>query len=154
MTRDLTVLHSGPLTREHGSELLAGAFLAAHERDGRLRLVVAGHGPEADDLRARLDGCAVFLDARDGNALASADLFLSCSGFGEGIREAQAAGVPVLAVSAGAAAELVADGRSGLLCPPDPEALGAAVAGLAALPRCRARLARGGLAAARERRPL
>ena len=43
------------------------------------------------------------------------------------------------------------DGRTGLLCPPDAEALGAAVAGLAGSRAARERLARGGRAAAAER---
>jgi glycosyltransferase involved in cell wall biosynthesis len=45
----------------------------------------------------------------------------------------------------------VDDGRSGLLCPPDAEALGEALAGLAASRAARERLARGGLASVRAR---
>ena len=82
-------------------------------------------------------------------AYASADLFLFCSQtdtFGQVILEAQASGLPVVAVAAGGPAELVADGRSGVLCPPRVDDLADAVVSLAgsrAAPRAaRARRAR------------
>ena len=121
----VTVLYAGRLTREKGSDLLADAFLAARARDPRLHLVLAGGGPEEARLRARLGRAATFLGWLDGDALAaayaSADLFLFCSQtdtFGQVVLEAQASGLPVVAVAAGGPAELIADGRSGLLCAP------------------------------------
>ena len=120
---------------------------------------LAGGGPEEDALRARLGGAARFLGWLEGEALArayaDADLFLFCSQtdtFGQVVLEAQASGLPVVAVAAGGPAELIASGRTGVLCPPRASALADAVAGLAASPAARARLARGGEAAARERR--
>jgi glycosyltransferase involved in cell wall biosynthesis len=152
------VLYAGRLTREKGTDLLAGAFLAAHERDPRLHLTIAGGGPEEQTLRERLGEKLTCLGWLEGDALAtayaSADLFLFCSQtdtFGQVLLEAQASGLPVVAVDAGGPAELVADGRTGLLCPPDPDALGSALAGLAASRAARERLARGGVAAAAER---
>ncbi len=154
----VTVLYAGRLTREKGVDLLADAFLSARAREPRLHLVIAGGGPEEDRLRARLGRAATFLGWLDGEELAatyaSADLFLFCSQtdtFGQVVLEAQASGLPVVAVAAGGPAELVADGRSGLLCAARPEALAGAVAGLAGSRAMRERLARGGLASVRDR---
>jgi glycosyltransferase involved in cell wall biosynthesis/predicted metal-dependent phosphoesterase TrpH len=152
------VLYAGRLTKEKGVDLLADAFLAARARDPRLELVLAGGGPEEGALRARLGSAATFLGWLEGDALArayaDADLFLFCSQtdtFGQVVLEAQASGLPVVAVDAGGPTELIAGGRSGLLCPPRTSALADAVAGLAAHPSSRKRLATGGVAAVRDR---
>jgi glycosyltransferase involved in cell wall biosynthesis len=154
----VSVLYAGRLTREKGVDLLADAFLAGRARDPRLHLVLAGGGPEEERLRTRLGRAATFLGWLDGAELAvayaSADLFLFCSQtdtFGQVVLEAQASGLPVVAAAAGGPAELIADGRSGLLCAPRPQALAGAVAGLAGSRAMRERLARGGLAAVRDR---
>ena len=120
--------------------------------------MLAGGGPEEDTLRARLGSAGTFLGWLEGDALARAyadsDLFLFCSQtdtFGQVVLEAQASGLPVVAVAAGGPVELIDSGRTGMLCPASASALADAVAGLAASPRARERLARGGLAAVRER---
>ncbi len=99
-----------------------------------------------------------FLGWLEGDALArayaSADLFLFCSQtdtFGQVVLEAQASGLPVVAVAAGGLTELIDSGRTGMLVPARASALADAVAGLAASPAARSRLARGGFAAVRER---
>jgi glycosyltransferase involved in cell wall biosynthesis/predicted metal-dependent phosphoesterase TrpH len=154
----INVLYAGRLTREKGAGLLADAFLEGHRLRPALHLVIAGGGPEEPVLRERLGDRATFLGRLDGEALAtayaSADLFLFCSQtdtYGQVLLEAQASGLPVVAVAAGGPAELVRHGRSGLLCPPDAEVLGLTLAGLAGSPSARRRLTGGGLRAVEER---
>jgi glycosyltransferase involved in cell wall biosynthesis len=137
---------------------LADAFLAARERDPRLHLCLAGGGPEEDALRKRLGEHASFLGWLEGDALAdayaSADLFLFASRtdtFGQVLLEAQASGLPVVAVAEGGPCSIVEDGVTGRLCPPDAQALADAVVDLAAAPLDRARLAQQALETVRER---
>ncbi|WP_320670748.1 glycosyltransferase [Patulibacter defluvii] len=152
------VLYAGRQTEEKGVQLLADAFLAARERDPRLHLVLAGGGPEEHVLRERLGEHASFLGWLSGDPLAdvyaSADLFLFASRtdtFGQVLLEAQASGLPVVAVAEGGPVSLIEDGVSGLLRPADAGALADAVVELAASPQRRAELAIGGLGAVQER---
>ncbi len=155
---ELSVLYSGRLTREKGADLLADAFLSARARDPRLHLCLAGGGPEEQLLRDRLGEHATFLGWLHGEELArayaSADVFLFASRtdtFGQVLLEAQASGLPVVAVAEGGPCSIVTDGVTGLLRPPDPHALGHALACLARDPQGRERMARAALAAVRER---
>ena len=152
------VLYAGRLTKEKGVDLLAASFLEARERDERLHLVVAGGGPEEAELRAELGEHATFLGWLEGEELArtyaSADAFLFASRtdtFGQVIIEAQASGLPVVAVAEGGPLSLVEDGVTGLLRAPEAGALADALCDLAAQPLLRERLTRAGLAGVRER---
>ncbi|HEV7752904.1 MAG TPA: glycosyltransferase [Baekduia sp.] len=144
----IAVLYAGRLTREKGAELLAEAFLAARAQDSRLHLVLAGGGPEEQALRDQLGEHATFLGWLDGDGLAeayaSADVFLFPSRtdtFGQVLLEAQASGLPVVAVAEGGPCSIVQDGVTGLLRPADAGALAAAVVALAGDPGARERLA-------------
>ncbi len=155
---EIKVLYAGRLSREKGAELLADSFLAAREQDPRLHLLLAGGGPEQEWLAARLGDAATFLGWLAGTdlprAYASADVFLFASGtdtYGQVVVEAQASGLPVIAVDAGGPRDLIEDGKSGLLRPAQPAALAEAVVALASSPLLRRRLTVGGLAAAGER---
>jgi glycosyltransferase involved in cell wall biosynthesis/predicted metal-dependent phosphoesterase TrpH len=155
---ELSILYAGRLTREKGADLLADAFLAARERDPRLHLCLAGGGPEEDALRERLGEHATFLGWLEGDALArayaSADLFLFASRtdtFGQVLLEAQASGLPVIAVAEGGPCAIVEDGVTGVLRPADAGALADAVVELAGAPLLRERLATRALEAVRER---
>jgi glycosyltransferase involved in cell wall biosynthesis/predicted metal-dependent phosphoesterase TrpH len=154
----INILYTGRITREKGAELLADAFLRARERDPRLRLVLAGGGPEQGRLMERVGEHAAFLGWLEGMELAkvyaSADVFLfpsSTDTFGQVILEAQASGLPVLAVAAGGPLALVEDGVTGLLREADAEQLADALVELASAPLLRKRLAQAALSAARER---
>jgi glycosyltransferase involved in cell wall biosynthesis/predicted metal-dependent phosphoesterase TrpH len=154
----INVLYAGRITREKGADLLAEAFLSAREREPRLRLVLAGGGPEQELLRERLGDAATFLGWLEGlelaRAYASADIFIFPSHtdtFGQVILEAQASGLPVVAVAAGGPLSLIEDRVNGLLCVPEAQSLANALLELAESPRLRDRLALAGLASARER---
>jgi glycosyltransferase involved in cell wall biosynthesis len=154
----LNVLYSGRITREKGVDLLAETFLAARERDERLHLVVAGGGPEQQSLAERLGPHASFLGWLEGDGLArayaDADLFLFPSAtdtFGQVILEAQASGLPVVAVAEGGPLSLIEDGVTGLLRPAEPRALSQALLELAASPLRREALALAALRGVRSR---
>nr|MBA2440524.1 glycosyltransferase [Thermoleophilaceae bacterium] len=154
----INVLYTGRLTKEKGVDLLAEAFLEARQTQPELHLLLAGGGPEERALRDRLGAAATFLGWQQGYELAatfaSADIFLFCSQtdtFGQVILEAQASGLPVIAVHAGGPGELIDHGRSGLLVPPDTAQVATALTQLANSPLRRQDLARGGLAATADR---
>ena len=150
----INVLYAGRLTKEKGVDLLADAFLAARERDPRLHLVLAGGGPEEQGLRERLGEQATFLGWLAGDdlarAYASADVFLFASQtdtFGQVLLEAQASGLPVVAVDVGGPASLIEDGETGLLAPADADALADRILALVASPLLRERIRRSALSA-------
>jgi glycosyltransferase involved in cell wall biosynthesis/predicted metal-dependent phosphoesterase TrpH len=155
---EVVVLYAGRLTKEKGLDLLADAFLAAREQDPRLVLALAGGGPEEESLRFKLGADARFYGWLDGDGLArayaNADIFLFASEtdtFGQVILEAQASGLPVLAVGAGGPTELIQHGRTGWLAGAEVDALAGALAELARRPGLRARLGAAGVEAVRDR---
>ena len=142
------------LRREKALEVLLAAAARVAERDpaGRIRFLVVGQGPLADELDARHDELGLgdrlrLLGYRtDAPAVVgAADLFCLSSrheGLPVALMEALALGVPVVATSVGGVPEAVRPDVEGLLVPPDdPEALAGAVLALAGDPRRRGRLA-------------
>jgi glycosyltransferase involved in cell wall biosynthesis len=108
-------------------------------------------------LRKRLGSEATFLGWVEGDALAStyasADLFVfpsTTDTFGQVILEAQASGLPVLAVRAGGPAELIEDGRTGCLVSPNVDELATAIRGISRRQALLQRLITGALLAVRE----
>ncbi len=154
----INVLYAGRLTTEKGVDLLADAFLAARRRDPRLHLVLAGGGPEERALRERLGDHATFLGWLGGDDLprvyASADMFLFASQtdtFGQVVLEAQASGLPVVAVAAGGPSSLIENDATGLLTQADEDELAAAILSLVDAPLLRERLRRAALTEVRDR---
>ncbi len=155
----INVLYSGRITQEKGVELLAETFVRARAHEPRLHLVLAGGGPEQQWLAERVgERHATFLGWLSGTELArayaSADLFLFCSAtdtFGQAVLEAQASGIPVIAVAEGGPLSLIEHRLTGLLCDADAHALAGAVLELAGSPLLRKRLAAAALSRARSR---
>jgi len=155
---EIKILYAGRLSKEKGVDLLADAFLAAHARDPRLHLLLAGGGPEEEGLRERLGDAATFLGWLGGEELAvayaSADAFLFCSvtdTYGQVILEAGASGLPVIAIAEGGPAALVENRHTGLLCRPDADHVAGSILQLAASPELRAKLGSAGARGARAR---
>jgi glycosyltransferase involved in cell wall biosynthesis len=155
---EISVLYSGRITREKGADLLVDSFLAARERDPRLHLVLAGGGPEQARVAERLGTHASFLGWLEGAALArayaSADIFLFPSAtdtFGQVILEAQASGLPVIALARGGPLSLIDDRVNGILCEPGAEQLSAAILELSGAPLLRRQLAGAAVRTARGR---
>jgi len=154
------LIYVGPLDEEHRVRDLADAFLAAHDRDPRLHLLVVGEGGERPRLERWLGRTATFLGPLDesqlGELRAEADLLI-CPTTGADtaatIRAAQLDGLPVLAVDGGEAAALIENGRSGFLVPDDTAALVDAIRWLSRRATLRERLATGGRLAAGARHP-
>ncbi len=147
------VLTMAKLLHRKGLDLLLEAF--AKLNNDRAALVIAGSGPEEANLRALAVARGIaprvrFLGHRDdtGDLLAACDLFVLPSraeGLGVAALEALAAARPVLATRVGGLAEVVVDGRCGLLVPPeDVPALAAAMQRLGDDAGLRARLATAG----------
>ncbi len=155
----INVMYSGRVTREKGAELLADAFVAARAREPRLHLVLAGGGPEQELVGERVGAeHATFLGWLSGSELArayaSADMLLFPSAtdtFGQVILEAQASGLPVIAVAKGGPVSLIEHRVSGLLCEARAGELAEAMLELAGSPLLRERLSAAGLAAVRGR---
>ncbi len=127
---DRILLYMGRVAREKSLDFLLEAVARARRDDPRLRLVLVGDGPERPALQARalelgLEGHAAFLGYRPRASLrhylAAATAFVFTSQTetqGLVLLEAQAAGVPVLAVRASGTTEAVLPERSGFLVEP------------------------------------
>ena len=140
------------LVPQKGVDVAVRALPAIRAAHPETVLVVLGEGPERESLAA--DG--LFLPGRVGDVAAwygRADVVVHPArweGFGMAMLEAMLAADPVVAARAGSAPELVVDGETGLLVPPDdPDALAEAVSSLLAAPARAQALGRAGLERAR-----
>jgi glycosyltransferase involved in cell wall biosynthesis len=132
-----TLVFAGRLTPQKSLDV---ALEALAQSEG-VSLLLAGDGPDRADLERRaselsLDGRARFLGPQPRETvfelLRAGDAALlssSWENFPHMVVEALAVGTPVLSTDTGGVAEVVTDGKNGLLVPPGrPDALAAAIA--------------------------
>jgi glycogen synthase len=132
--------YGGRLVHEKGVQDLLAAVPRLRRRHPGLRLVVAGTGPAAGELRdraraLRLGRAVTFAGFIPDTELAALVAAADCAvvpsryePFGMVALEAAAAGTPVAVAEVGGLAEIVADGVTGVrFAPGDPAALAAAV---------------------------
>jgi 1,2-diacylglycerol 3-alpha-glucosyltransferase len=139
---DPVLLYVGRLDREKSVDRVLLAFEHVASTVPRARLLVVGHGKEAERLRRRAAalsaaGGVQFLGVRAHDRLPlcyqAADLFVFASETetqGLVLAEAAACGLPAVAVNASGCDEVVRDGETGLLTKPADTALAEAAIGL------------------------
>ena len=153
---ELVVAFLGRIVMEKGLDVFADTADELTSRGIPHRVLVIGEGPARPWFEQRLP-TGIYVGHQEGpelaRALASADLFLNPSvteTFGNVTLEAMACALPVIAVSATGATNLVKDGETGLLAEPgDTGALVDAIASYIADPALRRRHGAAGLAYAK-----
>lgn len=137
------LLYVGRVSKEKNLPQLVRVFSRLAERDASLGLAIVGDGPWRDAMQAALAGrCVAFTGVLRGDALstafASADLLAFPSAtdtFGNVVAEALASGTPAVVSDEGGPAEIVGEGRAGLvLRAGDDDAWVAAISSLLARP--------------------
>ncbi|MCC7104105.1 MAG: glycosyltransferase [Chloroflexi bacterium] len=152
----------GRLERQKGLDVLLEAVAMLAPSRASLRLFVAGQGCLTNELKKQAEALGIadrvrFLGVRrDRDVLFGAmDVFVLPSrweGLSLALAEAAGAGLPIVATRVGGNEEVVEDGKTALLVPPeDAEALADAIASLSDDAALRARLARGARSDARSR---
>lgn len=133
------LLFVGRLGKEKNLLFLLQAFYLAQQASPELALVIAGGGPQEEQLRSRcrtlgLESKVTFTGLLPRRQLihcyAGADLFVFPSVTetqGLVIGEAKSAALPVVAINATGSAEMVLHGEDGLLTEESPERFAAAV---------------------------
>jgi glycosyltransferase involved in cell wall biosynthesis len=123
------LLYVGRLAKEKNVEWLLEVFATIRERQSQARLVLAGGGPQDEELRAQaqslgISDATLFLGPQPRRQMdglyAAADVFCFPSPTetqGLVVGEARAAGTPCVVVDAGGAPETVCDGEDGFRVP-------------------------------------
>jgi glycosyltransferase involved in cell wall biosynthesis len=139
-SEDFVIGHAGAFTREKGQDVALEAALLLAPRLPHARMLLAGDGPER---RSQIVGIAIlpgFIDDLT-EFYAALDLFIMPSrseGWGLTALGAMANGLAVIASDVGGLPELVQQGKTGWLVPPDrPTALADAIEAAVADPERR-----------------
>lgn len=129
---DLVVLSVARLVPEKGHTLLIDAAARLAPEFPALRVWIAGEGPEEEALRRQVAASGLaerirLLGFRSDvpRLLRAADLFCHPSrreGAPNAVREAMVAALPVVAAAASGTPELITEGVTGYLCPPQDSA--------------------------------
>lgn len=128
--------------------VLVDAFARVHASQPDVRLLFAGDGPMADEVRRKVDELGLsdgvaMLGAVDaiGELLPACDVAVlasSSEGMSNALLEAMACGLPIVATSVGGNLQLVRPGVNGVLVPPhDPGGLAEAMLSMARAPERR-----------------
>jgi glycosyltransferase involved in cell wall biosynthesis len=144
---DTLLLSVGRVSHEKRLDHLLQAFARVNRSLPGTRLLVVGDGPARRELERTAPAGVSFYGEARGDELArlyaAADVFCFASTtdtFGQVLLEAAASGLPVVAVAAGGAVDLVEDGVTGRLVPADDVlAFAAALGELVETPATRAR---------------
>ena len=125
LTGERVLVCAGALTAEKGHALLIEAFAKVRRKAANSRLLVAGEGRlraqlEAQARNAGLESAIIFAGfVPDVDSVyAAADLFVFPSlaeGGGSSLLRAMAFGLPVVALARGGVAEIIDDGKNGVL---------------------------------------
>jgi len=122
---EVVVAFVSRLVWEKGLDTYAEVIERLERQDVPHRSLIVGDGPARDELEARLPNTTFtgFLRGETlSRAYASADVFLFPSDtetFGKVTLEAMASGLPTVCADAAGSRDLVAEGTTGFLCPPD-----------------------------------
>jgi glycosyltransferase involved in cell wall biosynthesis len=152
------------LEANYGIDVLVAALPLLMQRLPQLKVVIGGVGSLAASLQAQAQDLRVAnrIDWRGRIPHQDVPAFLRSLGvfvmpsraesFGVAALEAQACGVPVVATNVGGLPEVVRDGETGLLVPPnDPRALAEGIQVLLSDPQRRSDMGRAGVTWVRER---
>ena len=134
--REIRVLCNRGFHPVYDMRTLVEGFCRAYRRDGRLRLVLKGDGPEKDAIRelVRSLGMEDVVSFRERSSYADvprdyrqADIFVSTArsdGTPVSLLEAMSSGLACIATDVGGVPEWITDGENGVLVPPgEPELL-------------------------------
>jgi glycosyltransferase involved in cell wall biosynthesis len=122
---EVVVAFVSRLVWEKGLDTYARVIERLERQDVPHRSLIVGDGPARDELEARLPNTTFtgFLRGETlSRAYASADVFLFPSDtetFGKVTLEAMASGLPTVCADAAGSRDLVDEGTTGFLCPPD-----------------------------------